>query len=129
MNKRIIISSGTKWENAVGYSRSVRVGKIVEVAGTTSAEGDSIIGVGNAYVQTKHILSKIEKALNEAGAQLGDVIRTRIYVTDIRQWEQVGKAHGEFFSNIKPVTTLVEVKGLIHADMLVEIEAGAIISS
>ena len=127
MTKRINISSGAKWENIIGYSRAVRVGNIIEVAGTTAIDGDTIMGPGNAYVQTKYILQKIEKALSDAGAQLSDVVRTRIYVTDISQWEEVGKAHGEFFANIKPATTMVEVKALINPEMLVEIEATAIV--
>jgi len=126
MTHRLNISSGAKWENIVGYSRAVRVGNIVEVAGTAAAEGDEIIG-NTPYRQSKFILSKIEKALHKAGASLSDVVRTRIYVTDISQWEEIGRAHGEYFAKIKPVTTMVEVKALIHPDLLVEIEATAII--
>ncbi len=125
--KRKNISSGAKWEDIVGYSRAVRVGNIIEVAGTTATEGDEIISSGNAYEQTKYIILKIEKALNEAGAKLQDVVRTRIFVTDISIWEEVGKAHGEFFREIKPASTMVEVKGLIHPDLVVEIEATAIL--
>ena len=124
--KRLNISSGAKWEDVVGYSRAVRVGNIVEVAGTTASEGDKIIAPGNAYEQTKYIIQKIERALNEAGATLNDVIRTRMFVTDIAKWEEVGKAHGEFFATIKPAATMVEVKALIHPDLVVEIEATAI---
>ena len=127
MRKRLNISSNAKWENTVGYSRAVRIGNVVEVAGTTAIDGETLIGRGNVYEQTKYILQKIEKALNDAGAKLHDVIRTRIYVTDISQWEQVGKAHGEFFAEIKPATTMVEVKALIVPGILVEIEATAII--
>ncbi len=127
MKKRVNISSGAKWENIVGYSRAVRIGNIIEVAGTTAIDGEIIIGPGNAYEQTKYIIQKIEKALNDVGAQLSDVVRTRIYVTDISQWDAVGKAHGEFFANIKPVTTMVEVNALINPAMLVEIEATAIV--
>lgn len=126
--KRQNISSGAKWEDVVGYSRAVRIGNTVEVAGTTAVEGDSVVGEDNAYEQTKFILSKIEKALKEAGASLPDVIRTKIYVTDISKWEEVGRAHGEFFKDIKPATTMVEVKALIDPKMLVEIEASAIIA-
>lgn len=125
--KRINISSGAKWENIVGYSRAVRIGNIVEVSGTAPVDGDKIFGAGNAYAQTKFCLQKIEKALIEAGASLKDVVRTRMFVTDISLWEEYGKAHGEFFKEIKPVTTMVEVKALIDPEMLVEIETTAII--
>lgn len=125
--KRINISSGAKWEDIVGYSRAVRIGNIVEVSGTAPVEGDKIIGIRDPYTQTKFCLQKIEKALIEAGASLNDVVRTRMFVTDITLWEELGKAHGEFFRDIKPVTSMVEVKALIDPDMLVEIEATAII--
>lgn len=121
------ISSGGKWENIVGYSRAVRIGNIIEVAGTTATEGEEIIAPGNAYEQTKYIIQKIERALNEAGATLNDVVRTRMFVTDISKWEEVGKAHGEFFATIKPAATMVEVKALIHPDLVVEIEVTAIL--
>ncbi len=129
MSSRKNISSGAKWEDIVGYSRAVRVGNIIEVAGTTAAEGDKIIAAGNAYEQTKYIIQKIERALHEAGASLDDIVRTRIFVTDISRWEEIGKAHGEFFSKIKPAATMVEVKALIHPDLLVEIEATAIVEN
>lgn len=126
--KRLNISSGAKWEDIIGYSRAVRIGNIIEISGTAPVEGDTVIGIGDAYGQTKFCLQKIEKALIEAGASLSDVVRTRMYVTDISLWEEYGKAHGEFFNDIKPVTTMVEVKSLIDAEMLVEVEATAIIS-
>ena len=126
--KRMNVSSGAKWEDIVGYSRAVRIGNIIEVSGTAPVDGDKIIGVGDAYVQTKYCLQKIEKALNEAGANLKDVVRTRMFVTDISLWEEYGKAHGEFFNQIKPVTSMIEVKSLIDREMLIEIEATAIIS-
>lgn len=125
--KRKLISSGTKWEDIVGYSRAVRVGNLIEVAGTTAIEKDEIVGQGDAYLQTKFIIQKIEKALIEAGSELKDVIRTRIFVTDITKWEEIGKAHGEFFKEIRPASTMVEVKGLVNPDLLVEIEVTAIV--
>lgn len=125
--KRINISSGAKWENIVGYSRAVRVGNIIEVSGTAPVDGDKIIGIGDAYEQTKFCLQKIEKALLKAGATVNDVVRTRMFVTDISRWEEYGKAHGEFFKDIKPVTSMIEVKSLIAPQMLIEIEATAII--
>ncbi|MDX5418705.1 MAG: RidA family protein [Hymenobacteraceae bacterium] len=122
------ISSGAVWEDSVGYSRAVRIGNVVEVAGTTATDGDQVVGLGSPYEQTRYTLEKIEKALQQAGATLQDVVRTRIYVTDISQWEEVGRAHGEFFRNIKPAATMVEVNALINPDLLVEIEATAILA-
>ncbi len=122
------ISSGAPWEDVVGYSRAVRVGNHIEVAGTTAVENGQNIGVGDAYAQTIFILEKIKKAIVEAGGQLEDVVRTRIFVTDISQWEDVGRAHGAFFKNIKPAATMVEVSRLIDDELLVEIEATAILS-
>ena len=127
MVKRINISSGAKWEDIVGYSRAVKVGNVIEVSGTAAVDGGGVVGKGNAYEQTKFIILKIEKALKEAGSELKDVVRTRIYVTDISRWEEIGKAHGEFFKEIKPATSMVEVKALIEPDMLVEIEASAVV--
>ena len=127
MQKRINISSGTLWEDKVGYCRAVRIGNIIEVSGTTSVDKDSLIGKDDLYSQTKFIILKIEKALQDAGSELTDVVRTRIYVTDISKWEEAAKAHAEFFGTIKPATTLVEVSSLIDPHMLIEIEASAVI--
>ena len=129
MAERIKISSGAKWEDIVGYSRAVRVGNIIEVAGTASVDGENFIGENDAYAQTKFILQKIEKVLQEAAAEMKDVVRTRMFVTDISKWEEIWKAHGEFFKNIKPVTSMVEVKSLIDSRMLVEIEVTAIVNT
>lgn len=119
--------SGSPWEDVVGYSRAVRVGNIIEVAGTTAMDADVLVGEGDVYLQTKFIFTKIERALAQLGASLNDVVRTRMYVTNIADWEQVGKAHGEFFATIKPVATMVEVSRLINEALLVEIEVTAII--
>jgi enamine deaminase RidA (YjgF/YER057c/UK114 family) len=126
--KRINISSGAKWEDIVGYSRAVRIGNTVEVAGTTAVNGEEIVGKNDAYAQTAFILLKIASALKEAGAGMEDVVRTRIFTTDISKWEEIGKAHGEVFRNIKPAATMVEIKALINPDLMVEIEATAIIT-
>ncbi|QMU29442.1 RidA family protein [Adhaeribacter radiodurans] len=123
------ISSGAIWEDVIGYSRAVRIGNVVEVAGTTAVDGDVVIGPGDAYEQTKFILSKIEKALQEAGASMADVVRTRMFVTNIANWEDIGRAHGEYFSTVKPVTSMLEVKALIQPELLIEIEATAILST
>lgn len=124
--KRLNISSGALWEDIVGYSRAVRIGNLIEVAGTTAiADDGSVVGLNDAYAQTKFILQKIEKALHQADASMNDVIRTRMFVTDIRQWEEIGKAHGDFFKTIKPAATMVEVKALINPELLIEIEVTA----
>lgn len=125
MEKRINISSGTQWEDRIGYSRAVKIGKLIEISGTASIDRDRIVAPGDPYQQTRFIIQKIEKALEDADASLSDIIRTRIYVTNIKDWEAVGRAHGEFFKNIKPVTTMVEVKSLIDPNFVVEIEATA----
>jgi enamine deaminase RidA (YjgF/YER057c/UK114 family) len=128
MSNRINISSGAKWEDIVGYSRAVRIGNIIEVAGTTAVDENSqVVGLGDPAEQTKFILSKIEKALTSAGAALNDVVRTRMFVTNIADWESIGRAHGLYFKDIKPAATMVEVKSLISPELLVEIEVTAIL--
>ena len=122
------IASGSPWEDIVGYSRAIRAGNVIEVAGTTAMDGDAVVGKGDVYAQTKFIFIKIEKALQELGASLTDVVRTRMYVTNIAHWELVGKAHGEFFASIKPVATMVEVSRLINEDLLIEIEVTAVVA-
>jgi len=129
MDKRLNISSHTKWETIVGYSRAVRIGNMIEVAGTTAVdENGQVVGPGDAAIQTEFILLKIEQALTAAGATLADVIKTRMFVTNIADWEKIGKVHGTFFKEIKPAATMLEVKSLISPELLVEIEVTAILS-
>jgi len=127
MEKRINYSTGAKWEDIVGYSRAVQIGNQLEVSGTVATDdAGAVVGKDDFYVQTKFIIQKIEKVLKRAGFELNDVIRTRTFVTDISQWEEVGKAHGEFFKDIRPVNSMIEIKGLIDSDYLVEIEVSAV---
>ncbi|HRH41362.1 MAG TPA: RidA family protein [Pyrinomonadaceae bacterium] len=126
MQERQKYSSGAKWEKVVGYSRAVKVGSRIYVTGTTATgENSEIVGVDDAYAQTVQTIKNIEKALNALGAKLENVVRTRMFVTDISRWEEIGKAHGEFFGEIMPATTMVEVSKLIDPNMLIEIEADA----
>ncbi len=122
------VSTGGPWEAKIGYSRAVRVGHSVQVSGTTAMTATGLVGKGDPYAQTIQALKTIEAALVEAGASIGDVVRTRIYMANIDQWQEVGRAHGEVFGSVRPATTMVEVKRLIDPDMLIEIEADAILS-
>jgi enamine deaminase RidA (YjgF/YER057c/UK114 family) len=126
MDKRINYSTGAKWEDIVGYSRAVQIGNLLEVSGTVASDENGVMGKGDFYLQTKFAIEKIEKVLKRAGFELTDVIRTRTFVTDISHWEEVGKAHGEFFKDIKPVTSMIEISALIDPDYLVEIEVTAV---
>ena len=129
MTKREIFASGTRWEPIVCYSRAVKVGDQVWISGTTATGADGrLVGGDDPYAQTRQILANIERALVRAGAELADVVRTRIYVTDISQWEAIARAHGEVFGDIRPATAMIEVRRLIEAAMLVEIEADAVIT-
>jgi len=126
---RIKLGSGSEWEDKVGYSRAIKVNNVIEVAGTTASRDGEVVSIGDPYLQTRFILEKINDVLKGLGSGMEDVVRTRIYVVDIGHWEEIGKAHAEFFSEIKPAATMVEVKSLIHADLLVEIEVTAIIEN
>ena len=119
------MSTGAKWEDIVGYSRAVRVGNYIEVSGTVALKEGKLVGKGDPYQQTVCIIEIIQQALKDLGSGLDDVVRTRMFTTDINQWQEIGRAHGEFFKKIKPATTLVEVKGLVEPDFLVEMEATA----
>ncbi|UKS30243.1 RidA family protein [Paenibacillus sp. HWE-109] len=124
---RTRVFTGSPWEPLVGYCRAIRVGDRIEVAGTTAMQNGEVVGVGNAYEQARFVLATIEQALQELGASLSDVIRTRMYVTDISQWEAFGRAHGEFFGTVQPVATMVEVKALIDPLLMIEIEVEAVV--
>jgi enamine deaminase RidA (YjgF/YER057c/UK114 family) len=126
--RRTNYSSGAKWEDIVGYSRAVKIGNIIEVTGTVAVDENSLlVGKVDAYGQTKYVIEKFEKVLQRAGASLKDVVRTRMFVTDISRWEEFGKAHGEFFKDIQPCTSMIEVRALIEPGYMIEIEATAII--
>ena len=129
LSDRSYYSSSTPWESIAGYSRAVRVGNIIEVAGTTAVDTEGqVVGAGDISKQTDYIFNKIRNALNDAGSKMSDVIRTRMYLTDINDWETVARVHGDIFSDIKPVSTLVEVSGLIDKELLIEIEVSAVVS-
>ncbi|MEM6722790.1 MAG: RidA family protein [Bacteroidota bacterium] len=125
--ERTRISSGAPWERIVGYSRAVKIGPFLEIAGTTAMQDGKVVAPGDAYEQTRHILKIIKSVLEEAGGKLEHTVRTRMFVTNIQDWEAIGKAHGEFFGSIRPAATMVEVNGLIDPDLAIEIEVSAYI--
>ena len=128
--ERINYSSGAKWEDIVGYSRAVKIGNVIEVTGTVAVDdGGEVVGNGNAYEQTRFVIQKIERVLQRAGASLKDIVRTRMFVTDISRWEDYGRAHGEFFRDIRPCTSMIEIKALIGPEYMIEIEATAVINT
>ncbi|MHB8567766.1 MAG: RidA family protein [Nitrososphaerales archaeon] len=128
MNERINVSSGSPWESKLGYSRLVKVGRLVFVAGTTASDDEGkVIGVGDPYAQTKYIFEKIKKSLSEVGSNFSDIVRVRMFTTDIGRWEEIGKAHADCFSDIKPAATIVQVSKLISSEMMVEIEVDAVL--
>lgn len=130
MTTRQNISTGSKWEPIIGYSRAVKIGSTIHVSGTTASNSEGeLVGIDDSYAQTKQIILNIEAALKQAGSSLSDVVRTRIYCTNIDDWEEIGRAHGEYFSEIRPTTAMVEVSRLISPEILVEIEAEAIVQS
>ena len=124
---RLNIPDGSPWEDIIGYSRAVRIGNTIEVAGTTAMNGNELVGENDVYAQTFFIFQKIEKVLEKAGASMNDVVRTRMFVTDISKWEEVGKAHAKFFATVKPATSMLEVSRLISPELLIEIEVTAIV--
>lgn len=128
MAERKNISSGAIWEDIVGYSRAVKIGNVIEISGTTAVDGEKVIGIGDPYLQTENIINKFKTVLDNAGSSLNDIFRVRIFVTNINDWEEISKAFSKYFKFIKPAATLVGVKALINPDLLVEIEATAIIS-
>lgn len=129
MSKRINYTEGSEWENKIGYCRAVKLGNVIEISGTTATVNGEVVGKGDMYLQTKTILEKFDKILSELGASMSNVVRTRIFCTDITRWEEIGKAHGEYFADIKPTTAMYEIPKLINADLLVEIEATAIVEN
>jgi enamine deaminase RidA (YjgF/YER057c/UK114 family) len=129
MSNRKNYLEGSEWETKIGYCRAVKIGNTIEIAGTTATVNGEVIGKNDMYLQTKTILQKFEKVLTDLGASMNDVVRTRIFCTDISKWEEIGKAHGEYFSEIKPATAMYEISKLINEDLLVEIEATAIVQN